>query len=177
MEQDRVPRRIEGRQDLRTQFPDNERAETYLPMFLTGVHVAQVEVDMETGLTRVLSVSAAHDVGRVINRRDTEGQIEGSIVMGMGGVLMEEFVPGLSSGFSNYMIPTCAPRRKSACIWSRRRAVTGRWAPRDSAKPRCCRPPRRWSTRSRAPSARGCADCRQRQSACSRRSATKAGVR
>ena len=106
MEQDRVPRRIEGRQDLRAQFPDNERAETYLPMFLTGVHVAQVEVDMETGLTRVLSVSAAHDIGRVINRRDTEGQIEGSIVMGMGGVLMEEFVPGLSSGFSTYMIPT-----------------------------------------------------------------------
>ena len=106
MEHDHVSRRVEGCMDLRAHFPDNERADTYLPMFLTGVHVAQVEVDMETGLTRVLSVSAAHDVGHVINRRDTEGQIEGSIVMGMGGVLMEELLPGLSSGFSTYMIPT-----------------------------------------------------------------------
>jgi aldehyde oxidoreductase len=106
MEHDQVPRRVEGCMDLRARFPDNERADTYLPMFLTGVHVAQVEVDMETGLARVLSVSAAHDVGRVINRRDTEGQIEGSIVMGMGSVLMEELLPGLSSGFGTYMIPT-----------------------------------------------------------------------
>jgi CO/xanthine dehydrogenase Mo-binding subunit len=75
-------------------------------MFVTGVHLAQVEVEIETGLTRVLAVSAAHDVGRIINRRDAEGQIEGSIVMGLGSVLMEEFLPGLSSGFSNYMVPT-----------------------------------------------------------------------
>jgi aldehyde oxidoreductase len=106
MEQDRVPRRVEGRMDLRARFPDNERGETYLPMFLTGAHAAQVEVDTETGVTRVLSVSAAHDIGRVINRRDVEGQVEGSVVMGMGSVLMEEFVPGLSTGFSTYMIPT-----------------------------------------------------------------------
>jgi aldehyde oxidoreductase len=101
-----VWRRAKGQMDLQTRFPDNERVGLYLPMFLTGVHLAQVEVDLETGWTRVLAVSAAHDVGRVINRRDAEGQIEGSIVMGLGSVLMEEFLPGLSTGFSNYMIPT-----------------------------------------------------------------------
>ncbi|HTZ50095.1 MAG TPA: molybdopterin cofactor-binding domain-containing protein [Spirochaetia bacterium] len=106
MEQDGRSRRIEGCQDLTALFPDHERRDSYLPMFLTGAHVAEVEVDMDTGLTRVLSVSAAHDLGRVINRRDAEGQIEGSIVMGMGGVLMEELLPGLSSGFSTYMVPT-----------------------------------------------------------------------
>ena len=101
-----LPRRVEGRMDLRTRFPGNESEESYLPMFVTGVHLAQVEVDLETGLTSVLAVSAAHDIGRVVNRRDAEGQIEGSIVMGMGSVLMEELLPGLSTGFGNYMIPT-----------------------------------------------------------------------
>jgi CO/xanthine dehydrogenase Mo-binding subunit/aerobic-type carbon monoxide dehydrogenase small subunit (CoxS/CutS family) len=101
-----IGRRIEGRMDLRPRFPDNERSGLYLPMFLTGAHVAQVEVDLDTGQTRVLAVSAAHDVGKVINRRDAEGQIEGSIVMGLGSVLMEEFLPGLSGGFGTYMIPT-----------------------------------------------------------------------
>jgi len=101
-----IPRRVEGRMDLRERFPANERTGSYLPMFVTGVHLAEVEVEMETGLTRVLSVSAAHDVGRAINRRDAEGQIQGSIVMGMGGVLMEEQLPGLSTGFADYMVPT-----------------------------------------------------------------------
>ncbi|MGO8692375.1 MAG: molybdopterin-dependent oxidoreductase [Rectinemataceae bacterium] len=106
LESSGLSRRVRGQMDLRTQFPDNERAGSYLPMFVTGVHLAQVEVELGTGLTRVLAVSAAHDVGRVINRRDAEGQIEGSIVMGLGSVLMEEFLPGLSTGFGNYMIPT-----------------------------------------------------------------------
>ncbi|MGA2548058.1 MAG: molybdopterin cofactor-binding domain-containing protein [Rectinemataceae bacterium] len=101
-----VSRHVRGQMDLQTRFPDNERVGLYLPMFVTGVHLAQVEVELETGLTRVLAVSAAHDVGHVINRRDAEGQIEGSIVMGLGSVLMEELLPGLSTGFSNYMIPT-----------------------------------------------------------------------
>lgn len=106
MERCGEPRRVHGRMDLRAQFPDNERNALYLPMFVTAAHVAEVEVNVETGETRVLSVSAAHDVGHAINPRDAEGQIEGSIVMGLGSVLMEEFVPGLSTGFSNYMIPT-----------------------------------------------------------------------
>ncbi len=101
-----IPRRVKGTIDLRDVFPDNERTGLYLPMFVTGACLAQVEVEIETGLTRVISVSSAHDVGRVINRRGAEGQIEGSIVMGMGSVLMEEFIPGLSTGFSDYMIPT-----------------------------------------------------------------------
>ncbi len=106
LEDSGVSRRATGRMDLRTRFPDFDRRDLYLPMFVTGACLAQVEVELETGLTRVLAVSAAHDVGRVINRRDAEGQIEGSIVMGLGSVLMEEFLPGLSTGFGTYMIPT-----------------------------------------------------------------------
>ncbi|MBI4786568.1 MAG: molybdopterin-dependent oxidoreductase [Chloroflexi bacterium] len=101
-----IARRAAGRMDLSTQFPHNERAGQYLAMFVTGAHVAEVEVDLRTGETRVLTVIAAHDVGRAINRRDAEGQIEGSVMMGLGSVLIEEFIPGLSRGYSDYMIPT-----------------------------------------------------------------------
>jgi aldehyde oxidoreductase len=106
LERSGLARRIKGQLDLSAHFPDNERNSLYLPLFITGAQVAEVEVDQETGQTRVLFVAAAHDVGKAINPRDAEGQIEGAIVMGIGAALMEEFIPGLSSGFSNYMIPT-----------------------------------------------------------------------
>jgi xanthine dehydrogenase molybdenum-binding subunit len=44
--------------------------------------VIEVEVDTDTGVVRMLKVTAAHDVGRVLNRLGIEGQIEGGIVMG-----------------------------------------------------------------------------------------------
>jgi len=58
-------------------------------MFAT--HAAEVEVDVETGIVKVLKVAAAHDVGRVINPQLCEQQIEGSVVMGISNTLMEEF--------------------------------------------------------------------------------------
>jgi len=47
-------------------------------------------VDIETGVVRVLSLAAAHDVGRAINPMVIEGQIEGSLIQGLGYALMEE---------------------------------------------------------------------------------------
>ena len=63
-------------------------------------------MDLATGEVQALEIAAAHDVGRAINPRDAEGQLEGGILMGLGAVLMEEFLPGLSTGFGNYYIPT-----------------------------------------------------------------------
>jgi CO/xanthine dehydrogenase Mo-binding subunit len=51
-------------------------------------------------------VVAAHDVGRAINPIDAKGQIEGAVVMGLGTALMEEYVPGQSTGFGEYYLPT-----------------------------------------------------------------------
>jgi xanthine dehydrogenase molybdenum-binding subunit len=53
---------------------------------------ALVEVDLDSGETRVLKVIAASDVGRVINPLGLQGQIEGSISMGLGMALQEDFV-------------------------------------------------------------------------------------
>jgi CO/xanthine dehydrogenase Mo-binding subunit len=77
----------------------------YIPLFVTGAQVADLMVDMETGIVTVLRVIAAHDVGRVVNPLDASGQIEGAIVMGLGAALYEEYLPGQTSGLSHYLVP------------------------------------------------------------------------
>jgi len=98
-------RRIRGAIDLTARYPD-DRGSDYLPFFLTAAHLAEVEVDLETGKPTVKLIVAAHDVGRAINPRDAAGQVEGGVVMGMGSALFEEFIPGVSRGFSTYALPT-----------------------------------------------------------------------
>lgn len=55
-----------------------------------AVHVAEVEVDLETGQVRVLKYVAATDCGTVINPPMAEGQVEGAIGMSLGYALTEE---------------------------------------------------------------------------------------
>ncbi len=88
-------------------FPEETRPE-YVPIFVTGAHLAEVVVDLRTGEVRVSRVVAAHDVGRAINPVDARGQIEGAVLMGLGAALMEEVIPGVSTGLSDYYLPTVA---------------------------------------------------------------------
>jgi CO/xanthine dehydrogenase Mo-binding subunit len=75
-----------------------------------GTQAVEVEVDEETGLTRVTRLVACYDVGQVINRQSAEGQLEGGAVQGLGHALMEQVV--LDQGISrnphlfDYKIPT-----------------------------------------------------------------------
>ncbi|MCP5088113.1 MAG: molybdopterin-dependent oxidoreductase [Rhodobacteraceae bacterium] len=71
-----------------------------------GAQIAELEVDMKLGKVRVLRVTAAHDLGRVINPILAEGQIEGGIAQGLGMALMEEYVPGRTENLHDYLIPT-----------------------------------------------------------------------
>lgn len=71
-----------------------------------GAQVAEVEVDLELGTTRVTGVVAAHDVGRAINPTQVEGQIHGGIAQGIGLALMEAYVPGRTENLHDYLIPT-----------------------------------------------------------------------
>ncbi len=54
-----------------------------------AAQVAEVAVDLDTGIVRVERVTSAHDVGRVINRLGIEGQVEGGVVMGVGYAITE----------------------------------------------------------------------------------------
>jgi len=98
-------RRIRGVFDLSAHFPAESRPE-YAPLFVTGAHLAEAEVDLRTGQVQVLRMVACHDVGRAVNRVDAEGQIEGALVMGLGAALMEEVLPGHTRGFADYYMPT-----------------------------------------------------------------------
>lgn len=75
-----------------------------------ATHFIEVEVDIYTGEIKVLKVIAAHDVGKAINRRMVEGQIEGGCLMGMGLGILEnlqvENAKMKTLNFSNYLIYT-----------------------------------------------------------------------
>ncbi len=62
------------------------------PAYSYTACVVEVEVDEETGLWRVEHVWIAHDVGRALNPALVMGQVEGSVYMGLGEVMMEEQV-------------------------------------------------------------------------------------
>jgi xanthine dehydrogenase molybdenum-binding subunit len=75
-----------------------------------ATQVVEVEVDTETGVVRLLKVTGAHDVGRVLNRLGIEGQIEGGIVMGQGYAITEDLIVenGVvrNPGFRDYKLVT-----------------------------------------------------------------------
>jgi CO/xanthine dehydrogenase Mo-binding subunit len=72
--------------------------------------VAEIEVDSETGETRVLRVFSAHDAGRVQDAARAEGQIEGGVVQGLGFALLEgqRLHEGelLKGDLTSYRVPT-----------------------------------------------------------------------
>jgi CO/xanthine dehydrogenase Mo-binding subunit len=75
-----------------------------------ATHLAEVEVDTETGEVRVLKLAAFNDVGKAINPTGVEAQVEGGLSMGMGSALMEELVveKGVikTPSLAQYLIPT-----------------------------------------------------------------------
>ena len=78
--------------------------------FSYATQAALVEVDTETGEVKVLKIIAANDVGRAINPRTLQGQVEGGITMGMGNCLTEDYIieEGVpwSTLFARYKIPS-----------------------------------------------------------------------
>lgn len=62
------------------------------PAYSFTAHVAEVEVDAETGFVDVKTIWVAHDCGRALNPAIVEGQMEGSAYMGFGEALMEQHI-------------------------------------------------------------------------------------
>ena len=71
-----------------------------------GAQVAEIEVDLQLGKVKVIRITAAHDLGRVINPLLAAGQIEGGIAQGLGMALMEEYIPGRTENLHDYLIPS-----------------------------------------------------------------------
>ncbi len=68
------------------------------PAYSFTAHVAEVEVDPETGVVEVKQVWVAHDCGRALSPKIVEGQMEGSVYMGFGEAIMEKHVVDPSKG-------------------------------------------------------------------------------
>jgi CO/xanthine dehydrogenase Mo-binding subunit len=85
------------------------QGDTYI-CYAFSANVVEVEVDGETGETKVLAVYSAHDAGRIVNPTTAEGQVEGGVVQGLGYALVEEHALQdgriLNDQFSTYIIPT-----------------------------------------------------------------------
>lgn len=76
-----------------------------------SVHMPVLEVDVETGMTKILKYVIVHDCGNEINPLVVEGQAIGGTVQGIGGTFFEELVYDengqlLTSTFADYLLPT-----------------------------------------------------------------------
>jgi len=80
--------------------------------FPAGAHVAEVEIDPDTGMVKLASYIAVDDVGTVINPMIVEGQIHGGVVQGVGQALFEDCVYDPESGqlLSGSFMDYCMPR-------------------------------------------------------------------
>jgi carbon-monoxide dehydrogenase large subunit len=78
--------------------------------YANSCHVAEVEVDIETGHVKVTRVLVNHDCGNVINPMVVEGQIVGGVAHGIGNALFERLLfdetgQPLTTSFADYLLP------------------------------------------------------------------------
>jgi 4-hydroxybenzoyl-CoA reductase subunit alpha len=90
------------------------------PAYSYAAQVAEVSVDEETGEVTVHKIWAAHDCGRALNPVAVEGQVIGSVWMGLGQALQEEMIwkDGLvmNPGLLEYRSPSAVESPKIECI-------------------------------------------------------------
>ncbi|RWN57233.1 xanthine dehydrogenase family protein molybdopterin-binding subunit [Mesorhizobium sp.] len=78
-----------------------------------ATHICDIEVDPETGATRVLRYTVVQDAGKAVHPTYVEGQYQGGAAQGIGWALNEEYVYGKDGrlqnpGFLDYRIPVCS---------------------------------------------------------------------
>jgi len=95
------------------------------PAYGCSAQIVEVSVDLETGQVTVDAMTDAHDCGQIVNRTSVEGQMQGSLSMGLGEALLEEVKFDdegriVNASLGEYKIPTSLdmPRVKSIIIES-----------------------------------------------------------
>jgi len=88
------------------------RTTTDTPLsFPNGVHIAEVEIDPDTGAMTIIAYTAVDDCGRALDHKIVEGQLHGSVAAGLGQALMEQIVYDNGNGqlvtgsFMDYAMP------------------------------------------------------------------------
>ncbi|MDY6863789.1 MAG: molybdopterin cofactor-binding domain-containing protein, partial [Thermodesulfobacteriota bacterium] len=92
-------------------MPDDKRRINLASTYGNSVHIAVVEVDIETGQVKILKYIVVSDCGKMINPMTVDGQIHGGVIHGIGGGLQEELIYDddgqlLTATFIDYLVPT-----------------------------------------------------------------------
>jgi carbon-monoxide dehydrogenase large subunit len=94
---------------------------TFGSTFPNGCHVAEVEVDPETGMVDVVNYATVDDIGNVVDHTSVEGQVHGGVLQGVGQVLAEHAVYDgetgqlLAGSFMDYPMPRADWMRAIVC--------------------------------------------------------------
>jgi CO/xanthine dehydrogenase Mo-binding subunit len=102
-------RELAGKLDTPVTASASVHPQNYGPGF--GVHIVDVEVDIETGKVEILRYTAAQDVGKAIHPSYVEGQLQGGAAQGIGWALNEEYVYDdkgrlVNASLLDYRMPT-----------------------------------------------------------------------
>ena len=101
---------VGGKNDVPNTLDSKDKTETETT-FPNGCHIAEVEIDPETGLLDIVTYTAVDDPGNVLDAKIVEGQIQGGLAQGLGQALVENGVYDPDSGqlvtgsFMDYGMP------------------------------------------------------------------------
>ncbi|MFN0164465.1 MAG: xanthine dehydrogenase family protein molybdopterin-binding subunit [Burkholderiales bacterium] len=100
-----LARKFPGKLDL--DYRDRAKVPSTYP---NGCHIAEVEIDPETGATAIVSYIACDDAGNIINHQIVEGQMHGGLTQGAGHIFQEQAIYDehgqlLTGSFMDYAMP------------------------------------------------------------------------
>ncbi|PPR63869.1 MAG: Caffeine dehydrogenase subunit alpha [Alphaproteobacteria bacterium MarineAlpha4_Bin2] len=101
----KLPEGIEAGLEATAYFQPSQAA------YANGCHIAEVEVDPETGAVAIQRYIVAHDCGNLINPMIVDGQVQGGVAHGVGNALLEHLyydvnANPLTTTFAEYLLPT-----------------------------------------------------------------------
>ncbi|NKB19655.1 MAG: molybdopterin-dependent oxidoreductase [Alphaproteobacteria bacterium] len=90
-----------------------------LPTYPNGVHLAEIEIDTDTGKVELVKYTAVDDAGTILNPLLFDGQVHGGIVQGAGQILMEDVHYDPESGqlLTGSFMDYCMPRADDFCAF------------------------------------------------------------
>jgi carbon-monoxide dehydrogenase large subunit len=94
---------------------------TFGATFPNGCHIAEVEIDPETGVVDIVNYATVDDIGTVVDHASVEGQVHGGVLQGVGQALAEHAVYDRESGqllsgsFMDYAMPRAEWMRAIVC--------------------------------------------------------------